>query len=112
MRRVLAYTEWLAKHWEGLACERSNTSPELQEGLQSYALEQASAERAFATALQTQWKAVRMRACNYLHSTGIPKDELASVFGLSTTDVPVASSTVDFIHLNCLHSPYDNDDAD
>lgn len=105
MRRVLQYTESVAEDWEKRASpsHRSDVSSQLREGLRSYALEQANAERAFCARLRTQWYGSRVRAYNFLSSIGVPKNDLTGVFDLPLP--PPTSKSPQFIHLKELIAP-------
>ncbi|KAK7676010.1 hypothetical protein QCA50_021045 [Cerrena zonata] len=105
MRRVLQYTESIAKDWEKLVSCRSNTSAELKEGLQSYALEQAAAERGLCDRLRTQWHGSRIRAYTFLSSVRVSHADLTDVLGLPTP--PPGSKSPQIIRLTEL-IPTDN----
>lgn len=66
MRRVLVFCDWKNAWWKMQILRRSEegvgVSPELAEGLSSYAHEQAAMECALAASFTGKWRAVRQRA--------------------------------------------------
>lgn len=62
MRRVLQFCAWKGRWWEGRVHCGRNVSPELEEGLQAYALAQVARERKWESDWQPKWAAVRKRA--------------------------------------------------
>ncbi|KAF8200630.1 hypothetical protein K438DRAFT_1514981, partial [Mycena galopus ATCC 62051] len=62
MRCVLQFCVWKAEWWDERREARAWVSPELAEGLQAYATEQAARERYWAASWQAKWAVVRVRA--------------------------------------------------
>ncbi|KAJ7748842.1 hypothetical protein B0H14DRAFT_3096954 [Mycena olivaceomarginata] len=61
MRRVLQFCAWKGQWWEGRVHCGRNVSPELEEGLQAYALAQVAREWKWESDWQPKWAAVRER---------------------------------------------------
>ena len=55
MNRVLLFLEWAVKQWDLRADTRSDSSPEVKEGLKAYTLEQAALQRTFAASFKLLW---------------------------------------------------------
>ncbi|KAJ7810465.1 hypothetical protein B0H13DRAFT_2384593 [Mycena leptocephala] len=70
MKRTVAYGETAAEVWDGHACaELPDATPELMEGRQAYAAEQADRERRTTAFLKRQWAGILARADEYLDGT-------------------------------------------
>ncbi|KAF8155172.1 hypothetical protein BJ912DRAFT_818400, partial [Pholiota molesta] len=56
MRRVLQFLDWCAKWWEARQTPWTGVTPELKEGLKSYAISQAAVQQGLSAAFQAIWK--------------------------------------------------------
>lgn len=56
MRRVLEFLEWKARWWDTRKSGWQGVSPDLMEGLRSYAVDQAGMQRALAASFRLLWK--------------------------------------------------------
>jgi hypothetical protein len=75
MRRVLAYFEYKAAWWvERGDAEGREVSPELAEGLRSYAEDQAQLQHNLASKFSAKWEALRLE--------GITREELDRLAGV------------------------------
>jgi hypothetical protein len=72
MRCTVAYGDTAAEKWDTLACEAlPEADPELTEGRQAYAAEQADRERETCALLRTNWAGILAKARAYLDGEGI-----------------------------------------
>jgi hypothetical protein len=72
MRRTVAYGDTAAEKWDALACEAlPDAEPELTEGRQAYAAEQADRERETCALLRRNWTSILAKARAYLDGEGI-----------------------------------------
>ncbi|KAJ7458371.1 hypothetical protein B0H11DRAFT_1737827 [Mycena galericulata] len=88
MRRSIQFGEWAENRWTVRASARTKMlgtstpmTPEVQEGVQAYALEHADRERRTNAELVTSWGPIRARAQDYLNGRDIS--------GQATIVVPV-----------------------
>jgi hypothetical protein len=56
MRRVLEFLEWKASWWDEQETRRTDIAPDLSEGLQAYAVDQARFQRSLAASFRIMWK--------------------------------------------------------
>ena len=69
MRRSVTYSVWLSKWWTEQAFNRTEASPELQEGFVSFARKQAMNERQLAQKWSDKFAPLQERAITFLSQT-------------------------------------------
>lgn len=55
MRRIIVYCDWKSRWWLNQGTRRSNTTPELANGLSAYAMKQSNMYKGFAGACGRRW---------------------------------------------------------
>lgn len=66
MRRAIEFCKWKANWWAERQTARETGVPHLDEGIKSYALEQANIEQQRMVAWAAQWGAIWLRAATVL----------------------------------------------